>query len=192
MSSKWNTSNDVFNLNPYHQVNKNMLFDLPELESGAELERLSSILATEEMTGSNQDKTIDDHITQIILRRKGEDRLNYNQRLDRFIDYIQFLNDSSYLSAEITRLQALKKSRSNLAKRLMAMVLYRLETSQVKKIETPKHKITVVGKGGKQPIEIDYDEVEDIELFPPEFIKVKTVRTVDKDAISAHLKANKP
>ncbi len=83
--------------------------------------------------------------------------------LDRFIDYIQFLNDSSYLSAEITRLQALKKSRTNLAKRLMAMVLYRLETSQVKKIETPKHKITVVGKGGKQPIEIDYDEVEDRE-----------------------------
>lgn len=169
-----------------------MLFDLPELESGAELEQLSSILATEEMTGSNQDKTIDDQITQIILRRKGENRLNYNQRLDRFIDYIQFLNDSSYISTEITRLQALKKSRTNLAKRLMAMVLYRLEMSQVQKIETPKHKISVVGKGGKQPIEIDYDEVEDLELFPPEFIKIKTVKTVDKDAISAHLKANKP
>ncbi len=168
-----------------------MLFELPELESAEELEQLGSLLATEEMTGANQDETIDNHITQIILRREGESRTSYGQRVDRFISYIQFLKDTSFISAEISRLQTLKKSRENLAKRLMAMVLYRLEASKVNKVETAKHKISVVGKGGKQPIELDYDEVRDIDLFPPEFIKTKVVKTVDKDAIVAHLQANR-
>ena len=48
-----------------------------------------------------------------------------------------------------------------------------------------------MGKGGKQPVEIDYDETHDLDLFPEEFVKTKIVKAVDRDAISAHLKAGK-
>ena len=117
-----------------------MLLNLPELETGEELDQLSTLLATEEQSGS--------------------------------------------------RLQTLKKSRSNLAKRLIAMVLFRLEISGVKKVETGTHKISVVGKGGKQSIEIDYDEVHDLDLIPEEFIETKVVKKVNKEAIANYLKAN--
>lgn len=167
-----------------------MLFELPELESAEELEQLSSILAAEEETGERKERAIDDRIAQIILRREGEDRVSYGKRVDRFISYIQFLKNTSFITSEISRLQGLKKSRENLAKRLTAMVLYRLEVSKIDKVETAKYTIKVVGKGGKQPIEIDYDEVHDLDLFPPEFIKEKVVRSVDKDAIATHLKTD--
>ncbi|MBW4536472.1 MAG: hypothetical protein KME09_21280 [Pleurocapsa minor HA4230-MV1] len=51
-----------------------MLLNLPELETGEELDQLSALLATEEQSGSSQDLEIDNQITQIILRREGEDR----------------------------------------------------------------------------------------------------------------------
>lgn len=177
-----------------------MLFDLPELESGEELEQLSRILAAEESGTEENPKgllknivpSINEHITQIILRKEGESIQDYGARVDRFISYLKFQEDTSYISTEINRLQALKKSRQNLAKRLMNMILYRLEISKVNKIETNKYKISVVGKGGKQPIEIDYDETHDLNLFPEEFVKTKIVKTVNKDAITAHLQAGKP
>ena len=52
----------------------------------------------------------------------------------------------------------------------------------------------MIGKGGKQPVEIDYDETHDIDLFPEEFkfTKVKTVKTIDRDAIADYLKAGNP
>lgn len=165
-----------------------MLFELPELESAEELERLSSILEAEE-TGENKEREIDSHITQIILRREGEDRIGYGMRVDRFISYILFLKDTNFIKSEISRLQSLKNKRENLAKRLINMVLYRLEVSNTGKVETQKHTIKVVGKGGKQPIEIDYDEVRDLDLFPNEFVKERVVKSVDKDAIAAYLKA---
>ncbi|MBE9043436.1 siphovirus Gp157 family protein [Pleurocapsales cyanobacterium LEGE 10410] len=177
-----------------------MLFERPELESGEELEQLSKILEAEEGNdeerpkglASRRDRAIDEHLTQIILRREGESRKDYGERVDRFISYLRFQEDTSYITAEISRLNALKKSRKNLAKRLMNMILYRLEISKVNKIETNKYKISVVGKGGKQPVEIDYDETHDLDLFPEEFVKTKTVKTIDRDAIAAHLKAGKP
>ena len=168
-----------------------MLFELPELESGEELERLSKILEAQESSTEEGDRIVDEHLTQIILRREGESRQDYGARVDRFISYLRFQEDTSYITAEINRLNALKKSRKNLAKRLMSLILYRLEVSKVKKIETNKYKISVVGKGGKQPVEIDYDETHDIDLFPEEFIKTKTVRIVDRDAIVTYLKAGK-
>ena len=169
-----------------------MLFERPELESGEELEQLSKILEAEEGNDEERDRAIDEHLTQIILRREGESRKDHGARVDRFISYLRFQEDTSYITAEISRLNALKKSRKNLAKRLTNMILYRLEISKVNKIETNKYKISVVGKGGKQPVEIDYDETHDLDLFPEEFVKTKIVKTVDKDAISAHLKAGKP
>jgi Siphovirus Gp157 len=167
-----------------------MLLNLPELETGEELDQLSTLLATEEQSGSSQDPEIDNQITQIILRREGEDQISYGKRVDRFINYIQFLNQTNYLDSEIARLQTLKKLRTNLAKRLISMVLFRLEISGVKKVETDTHKISVVGKGGKQPIEIDYDEVHDLDLIPEEFIETKVVKKVNKEAIANYLKAN--
>ena len=169
-----------------------MLFDRPELESGEELEQLSRILEAEEGNSEESDRAVDEHLTQIILRREGESRKDYGLRVDRFISYLRFQEDTSYISTEINRLNALKKSRKNLAKRLMNMILYRLEVSKVNKIETNKYKISVVGKGGKQPVEIDYDEIHDIDLFPEEFVKTKIAKTVDRDAIAAYLKAGKP
>ena len=169
-----------------------MIFDRPELESGEELEQLSKLLEAEESNDEERARAMDEHLTQIILRRQGESRKDYGARVDRFISYLRFQEDTSYISAEIERLQALKKSRKNLAKRLMDMILYRLEVSKVNKIETNKYKISVVGKGGKQPVEIDYDETHDLDLFPEEFVKTKIVKTVDRDAIAAHLKAGKP
>lgn len=166
-----------------------MLFDRPELESGEELEQLSKILEAEESSTEERDRAVDEHLTQIILRREGESRKDYGARVDRFISYLRFQEDTSYISAEISRLQALKKSRQNLAKRLMNMILYRLVVSKINKIETNKYKISVVGKGGKQPVEIDYDETHDLDLFPEEFVKTKIVKTVDRDAIADHLKA---
>ena len=168
-----------------------MLFDRPELESGEELEQLSKILEAEESSTEESERVVDRHLTQIILRREGESRKDYGARVDRFISYLRFQEDTSYITAEINRLNALKKSRKNLAKRLMNMILYRLEVSKVNKIETNKYKISVVGKGGKQPVEIDYDETHDLDLFPEEFIKTKTVKTVDRDAIANYLKAGK-
>jgi hypothetical protein len=168
-----------------------MLFDCPELESGEELEQLSKILEAEENSPETQHQVVDEHLTQIILRRDGESRKEYGARVDRFISYLRFQEDTSYLTAEINRLQALKKSRKNLAQRLINMILYRLEVSKVHKIETNKYKISVVGKGGKQPIEIDYDEIHDIGLFPEEFVQTKIVKTVDKDAIATYLKTGK-
>lgn len=169
-----------------------MLFDRPELESGEELEQLSKILEAEVSNAVESNRSVDKHLTQIILRREGESRKDYGARVDRFISYLRFQEDTSYISAEINRLNALKKARQNLVKRLMNMILYRLEVSKVNKIETNKYKISVVGKGGKQPVEIDYDETHDLDLFPEEFVKTKIVKTVDRDAIAAHLKAGKP
>ena len=132
-----------------------MLFDRPELESGEELEQLSKILEAEasnteespkglaESEGlasqPRRDRAIDEHLTQIILRREGESRKDYGARVDRFISYLRFQEDTSYITAEINRLNALKKSRKSLAKRLMNMILYRLEVSKVNKIETNKY-----------------------------------------------------
>ena len=59
-----------------------MLFDRPELESGEELEQLSKILEAEE-GNSERDRAIDEHLTQIILRREGESRKDYGARVDR-------------------------------------------------------------------------------------------------------------
>jgi hypothetical protein len=73
-----------------------MLLNLPELETGEELDRLSTLLATEEQSGSSQDLEIDNQIAQIILRREGEDRISYGKRVDRFINYIQFLNQTNF------------------------------------------------------------------------------------------------
>ena len=119
-----------------------MLFDRPELESGEELEQLSRILEVETSNDEKSDRAIDEHLTQIILRREGESRKDYGARVDRFISYLRFQEDTSYITAEINRLNALKKSRKNLAKRLMNMILYRLEISKVNKIETNKYKIS--------------------------------------------------
>lgn len=166
-----------------------MWIDLPELESDENLQELFSLLQSEEDSNQTQDNKVDVRVAQIILRREGEDRDSYNQRVDRFISYIRFLNETSYLDLEIERLQNLKKSRKNLARRLGDLILYRLEISNVKKIETAKYKISVVGKGGKQPVEIDYDETEDIDLIPEEYVSTKVTKKIDKEAVTQSLKA---
>lgn len=167
-----------------------MIVDIPELETGTELEKLNQILSAEEQSDTNQNQKVNNQVVQIILRREGEDRISYGKRVDRFINYIKFLQHTGNLDSEITRLQTLKKLRVNLAKRLTNMILFRLETSNIKNIETATHKISVVGKGGKQPVEIDYDEVHDLDLIPEEFITTKTVKKINKEAIANHLKAN--
>lgn len=69
------------------------------------------------------------------------------------------------------------------------MILYRLEINNVTKVETGRFKISVVGKGGKQPVELDYDEVHDIDIIPEEYVTTKVVKKVDKDAIAKVLKS---
>ena len=76
-----------------------------------------------------------------------------------------------------------------MARRLGDLILYRLEISNVKKVETAKYKISVVGKGGKQPVEIDYDETEDIDLIPEEYVSTKVTKKIDKEAVTQSLKA---
>ncbi|MEL6439125.1 MAG: siphovirus Gp157 family protein [Cyanobacteria bacterium J06621_8] len=167
-----------------------MFINVQELESGAELEQLSQLL---EMTGENytdlQSEEVEQQVTQIILRRENESSKEYNARLDRFLFYIQFLGNTSVIEDEIRRLQALQKSRKGLAERLKSMILYRLQVNRIDKIETPKHTLKVLDKGGRLPLELDWDEKEDLDKFPPEFVKAKTTQSVDKTKIIKHLEA---
>ena len=69
-----------------------MLFDRPELESGEELEQLSKILEAEESSteespkglASRRERAVDEHLTQIILRREGESRKDYGAGASHF------------------------------------------------------------------------------------------------------------
>ena len=88
------------------------------------------------------------------------------------------------MDAEIKRLQTLKKSRSNLAKRLKNLVKYRLTVQTTSnKLTTDLYKLSVVKAGGKQKLEVDYEIEQDLDLIPPELIKTQTVYKLDTDKI---------
>jgi Siphovirus Gp157 len=160
-----------------------MKIELLHLSSDSDLEQLNAVIEQSEPELEKSEQLID----RIVLRRQGESITKHGQRVDRLIDYIKFLGDTNEIDARITELQALKKSRTNLAKRLTELIKFRLNLNQVTKLETPRHKLSIVTKGGIQPIEIDYDEVEDLDLIPQEFIREKVTRTIDKTAIVKYL-----
>ena len=171
-----------------------MIVDLIELESQEELEVLYDLIepAVEGKIDEDEDDSeVERQVTQIILRREGENLASYGTRVDRFLNLIAFLENSSYIDEEINRLKNLKTSRANLAKRLKAMVLYRLQIDGTKRLDTPKHRLSVVTKGGQQPVEVDYDVSEDIALIPPEYVITAISHKLDKKAIAQDLKNGK-
>ncbi len=165
-----------------------MKIEIPHLSSDLELEQLNNLVEESESQLEKNEQLLD----RIILRREKESRLAHGQRVDRLIDYLKFLEDTKEIDTRIEELRGLKKSRTNLAKRLTNLIKFRLELNKITRLETPRHKLSVVNKGGLPPIEIDYDEIADIELFPPEFVREKVTKQIDKKAIIDYLKSGKP
>lgn len=165
-----------------------MKIEIVHLSSDFELEELNNLVEQSDSQLEENEQLLD----RIILRRENESRLAHGQRVDRLIDYLKFLENTQEIDTRIKELQSLKKSRTNLAKRLINLIKFRLELNKITTLETPRHKLSVVSKGGLPPIEIDYDEIQDLELFPPEFVREKVTKQIDKRAIIDYLKSGKP
>ena len=159
-----------------------MKLNIPWLQKDTEVEQLAHLI--EETDSDKLSPTAEEQTARIIVQRDGESRSDYNSRVDRFIGYILFLENTSAIDAEIKRLQALKKSRSSLAKRLKNLIKYRL-TVQTKnnKLTTDLYQLSVVKAGGKQKLEVDYEIEHDLDLIPPELIETQTVHKLDTDKI---------
>jgi hypothetical protein len=84
-------------------------------------------------------------------------------------------NESERLAA---RAATDERSADFLAARLMAA----LDVRGVKRYETDRYAISVVGNGGKQPMEL-------VDVVPPEFTRSRTIVEPDKDAIRSALES---
>ena len=171
------------------------MFNLEGLETGEELEafyQTANAKVVNEATGKEDeenDKKLEEEATQIILRREGETREEYENRVDGFLFYIGYLENCDRINKEIERLKKLKTSRTNLAKRLKDLVMYRMRLNGKDKLETPRYRIKIAVKGGMQPVEVDYDvkQPKDLELIPKEYLNASTSYRVNRKALARDL-----
>jgi hypothetical protein len=162
-----------------------MRLNIYHLESDSDLDQLNLLLETE--VSESQPSEVENKVAEIILRKDRESLPAYGQRVDRFLDFILFIQDTKEIDDRIKELQALKKSRTNLAKRLMDLIKHRLTLQRVTKLDTPRHKLTVAKVGGIQPVEIDYEVEHDLDLIPSKYIQTITTKRLDKDKIREDL-----
>lgn len=109
------------------------------------------------------------------------------QLVEKVDNIVRFTNNDELtvaaIDAEIKRLSELKMVFSNRRKRLLDYVKYVMEKFDVKKIETNFARLSF--RSAKSVV------VDDKELLPAEFIKVKTVAEPDKIAIKEAIESGK-
>ena len=87
------------------------------------------------------------------------------------------------IDAEVKRLTALKKSRSNAVERLKTTLSDAMQLFQISELKTPTLKISFRKS--------ESVEVDNLGYLPAEFIKITTTETVDKVKIKEAIKAGR-
>lgn len=107
----------------------------------------------------------------------------FNDKAIKVVDVISAVgNDIAAIDREIERLQARKKVILNKEKNMRDYLISNMEVCGIKKIQCPLFSITFVE--GKEAVIVDNED-----LLPDEFIKVKTSTAPDKVALKAALKS---
>ena len=108
-------------------------------------------------------------------------------------DFVYIMKDAQAqeksLKIEATRLQARAKQFGVKADKVKELLRHAMETSDIPKLKTDKHTLNVQNPGGKAPIDISAEIINDVPALPKKYLKEKTVTTILSDDLRADLKA---
>lgn len=151
---------------------KKTLFDISE-----DIRLLESIL------DDTEDTEQEEIIKQFLTESKGELKV----KLDNYAEFI-FEREAraAALTERVKRMQELAQTEENLVKRLKQNLQWYLESNELKKLETDRHKLSIAKNGGKAPLIFDDTQPEQVD---PKYRKVRY--EYNRETIRKDLEAGK-
>jgi Siphovirus Gp157 len=117
------------------------------------------------------------------LEELEEDR---DSKIDNYATLIKELQASAYArDVEAARIKDLSLADQKKADVLLSRLKYFLELHGIPKLNTTRFSISVAKNGGKTPVSVFVD----IDSVPSAYVKIREVKTVDKDLIREELEA---
>ena len=111
---------------------------------------------------------------------------NLREKADEFVYIVKDAQaQEKSLKVEAARLQARAKQFGAKADKVKELLRHAMETSDIPKLKTDKHTLSVQNPGGKAPIDIFGEENHLLEKYQVQ----KVVYSIDKDLLRADLKA---
>ena len=120
---------------------------------------------------------------------------NFETKVDNYAALIRTMEcRATARLAEIDRLDKLFKADQRAAQSLKARLMIALQQRNLKKVETPRFRVSVAGNGGKQPIDVDPQvDVDQVYEETPALVRViPEQRVIDKDAVRYALEFGSP
>lgn len=139
----------------------------------------------EDLIDPIQEGDVSEEVAAQLAKFLIEAKEDFAQKVDDYASVISELEARAEMrDAEAARITALAKSDSKRAAWLAQMLKESLAAREIKKIQTPRYRVSVAGNGGIQPMVLFPNE--DI---PPEFQKTVTTTETDTQKIRAALEA---
>jgi len=115
---------------------------------------------------------------------------NLQEKADEFVYIIKDAQaQEKSLKTEAARLQARAKQFAAKADKVKELLRHAMETSDVLKVKTDKHTLNVQKPGGKAPIDIYAETLNEIPVLPEKYLQEVTKTIVLNDVLRADLKA---
>jgi hypothetical protein len=140
----------------------------------------------------NEDDISEDDIE--VLEKTQDLLLQLEQQIANKVDSITAMvaakeAEIKYIDDRIKHFQALKKSKERYLNNFKNHIKSMIDRRSEKKIEGNVSSLAIVNNGGNQPIWVN--EEKDPSEYPDEFIKVKKVYSLNKDALRQALQVDK-
>jgi Siphovirus Gp157 len=117
------------------------------------------------------------------LEKLGEDR---DSKIDNYVSLIKELQASAYArDVEASRIKDLAISDTKKADMLLARLKYFFDVQGIAKLTTTRFSLSVAKNGGKAPLHVFVD----LDSIPAKYIKVREVKSVDRDLVTEELEA---
>ncbi|AMA10730.1 siphovirus Gp157 family protein [Picosynechococcus sp. PCC 73109] len=121
---------------------------------------------------------------QTILDFLADSQTNLQEKVDNYVELIQELQARATARKERAKqLQELARSDENKARRLKTLLQTHLQSLEIKRLDTPRHRITLANNGGKAPLILREDL--NVEALPQRFQKIELDTTAIREAIEA-------